>query len=168
MLESAALHLYRVLFPILNYKGSTGRTFLKLNNTLNTRMHSSRMRTVRNSSRLPGGGYLPGGCTCPGKGGGGVPARGGCTCQGGVPAQGGYLPGGGYTCLGGIPAWGCTWQGVPAWGVPAQGAYLLQVGGGYLPRGCTWQGGYLPRGYLPRGHTCSRGAAYLPRYSPTP
>ena len=30
---------------------------------LQTRMHSSRMRTVRNSSRLPGGGVsAPGGC----------------------------------------------------------------------------------------------------------
>ena len=52
-------------------------------NAKQTRMHSSRMRTVRNSSRLRGGIPVPGG----------VPGPGGCTwSQGGVPGPGGYLP----------------------------------------------------------------------------
>ena len=85
-----------------------------------TRMHSSRMRTVRNSSRLQGGG---GWCTC--LGGGGYLIPGGCTwSQGGVPGLGGV-----YLVSGVNLAWGCTWsRGV----VPA--------------RGCTWSRGvYLPR-----------------------
>ena len=54
-----------------------------------TRMLSSRMRTVRNSSRLLGGVPVPRGCTwsrgctCPG----GIPGPGGCTWSQGVPAQ---------------------------------------------------------------------------------
>ena len=44
---------------------------------LETRMHSSRMRTVRYSGRLRGGGCLPGG-----------------VCLGGVCLGGGCLPGG--------------------------------------------------------------------------
>ena len=53
-----------------------------------TRMHSSRMRTVRSSGRrgcggvCPGGGCGPGECVCPG---------GGCVCWG-VSAQGNVCP----------------------------------------------------------------------------
>ena len=46
-------------------------------------MHSSRMCTVRNSSRLLGGVPGPGGCTC-----WGVPGPGGTWSQGGVSARG--------------------------------------------------------------------------------
>ena len=55
-------------------------------------MHSSRMRTVRNGSRLPSGGVCTwsGGCTwyrrCTWSQRG-VPGNGGCTWSGGVPAQ---------------------------------------------------------------------------------
>ena len=64
-----------------------------------TRMHSSRMRTVRCSSHrgvsvregLPGGG----GGVCPGD-----------VCPGGVSAQGGCLPGG-VSAKGGCVAGGC-------------------------------------------------------------
>ena len=65
-----------------------------------TRMHSSRMRIVRNSSRL-GGVYLVWGCLVPG----GVPGLGGCTwswgvylVQGGTWSLGVYLVLGGGTC----------------------------------------------------------------------
>ena len=77
-----------------------------------TRMHSSRMRTVRSSGRIsgrgvpgPGGVYLLlGGCTC---------SRRGCTWSGGtwlgvpgprgVPGPGGYLVPGGVPGPGGAP-----------------------------------------------------------------
>ena len=52
-------------------------------------MHSSRMRTVRNSSRLLEGGASSGGLSAPG----GVPAPGG-SAPGGLPAPGGSAPGG--------------------------------------------------------------------------
>ena len=72
-------------------------------NYAETRMHSSRMRTVHCSNRLlglPGGGVcLPGGCVWPGR----VSGHGGClprgclprrgVCQGGL-ARGGVWPGG--------------------------------------------------------------------------
>ena len=130
-------------------------------------MHSSRMRTVRNSSRLPGG-YLvlrgvpgPGGCTwswgvylVPG-----VYLVWGCTwSQGGVPGLGGY-------------SWsqGCTWSGrVPG----PRGVYLVLgvylVPGVYLVWACTWsQGGVPGPGGVPgRGLYLVQG--YLPRYSPPP
>ena len=65
--------------------------------TLETRMHSSGMRTVRLLTVSQHA--LWWGDTCPG--GGGVPAR-GCTCPGGVPARGylagGYLPAQRGTC----------------------------------------------------------------------
>ena len=128
-------------------------------------MHSSRMRTVRNSSRLPGGVpargvvYLPGGCTC---WGGTCP---GVYLPGGVPARGwGYLPrevyllgvpaGGGGTCPGGVPAGG--------WGYLPREVYLLE---GTCLGGCTCWGCTLPRGrgtYPVGGCTYSRGV-YLPR-----
>ena len=55
-------------------------------------MHSSRMRTVHNSSHLHGGG--------------GVPSPGGCTWARGV-----YLVPGGYLVLEGVPGpEGCTWS----------------------------------------------------------
>ena len=70
-------------------------------------MHSSRMRTVRNSSRLLGGGcLLPGGVSTLG---GCLLPRGGVSVLGGVSAPGGcLLPGGGLLPGGrvGIPA--CT------------------------------------------------------------
>ena len=75
-------------------------------------MHSSRMRTVRNSSHLLGGGLLPwgavpapGGAVCSGRVClvlGGVSAPGRVPAAGGVPALGG----GGAAPGGGIPA--CT------------------------------------------------------------
>ena len=94
-----------------------------------TGMHSSRMRTVRNSSHLLGGGTWSQG-DVPAQGGylvlgvylvpGGVPGPGGCTCPQGVPARGCTCPGGGvpgprvvYLVLGGVPGP----KGVPAWGV---------------------------------------------------
>ena len=100
-----------------------------------TRMHSSRMRTVRSVSHLPRGVYLvPGGVPGPG----GVPSPRGCTWSQGV-----YLVLGGVPSSGGVPGPGrCTWS----WQV-----YLV-------PRGCTWsQGVYLvPRGVPgPRGCTWS-------------
>ena len=101
-----------------------------------TRMHSSRMRTVRSSSRLLGGGV---------PGPGGVPARGVCLVWEGV-----YL----VLYRGGVPAqWvgGGTWSG----GVPGPGGYLVLgvylVWGVYLvPGGCTWSRGvYLFLGGVP-------------------
>ena len=96
-----------------------------------TRMHSSRIRTVRNSSRLPGGvpawgGVLAWGVsTCLG----GLPAQGvpaqGCTCRGGVPAGGCTCQGG--TCLGAPAPMGCTCLGVPAPGAPTRGHLLREV-----------------------------------------
>ena len=81
-----------------------------------TRMHSSRMHTVRCSGH-------PRGCVCLG-----VSAHGGCLPRGclprGVSAQGGVCPGG---CLPrGVSAWECL-----ARGVPVRGRLL----GGCLPRG---------------------------------
>ena len=138
-------------------------------------MHSSRMRTVRNSSRLlggvpgpggvpvGGGVYLPGGCTWSR----GCTCRGctwsrGCTCQGvylvpggmGVPA-GVYLVPGGVPAFGGVPGLGeCTCQGVylPG-GVPGP------RGGWVYLLGCTWcQEVYLPGGvYLVWGSVPVRG-----------
>ena len=100
-----------------------------------TRIHSSRMRTVRSSSHLLGG----------------VPTQGVYL----VPGGWGYLPGGVPTQGRGVPVWG---EGVPAWGrgVPAQGGYLVPGGvpawGVYLPGGAPAQGVYLPRRvYLPGG-----------------
>ena len=59
-------------------------------------MHSSRMRTVRNSSRLLGGCLLPGGISAPGGGTclvpGGVSAPGGAWSRG-VPGLGGWSRG---------------------------------------------------------------------------
>ena len=62
-----------------------------------TRMHSSRMRTVRNSGRLSGGGCLHGGCLLLG----GL-LCGGCVCLllGGVCSRGVSAPGGCSLLLG--------------------------------------------------------------------
>ena len=64
--------------------------------SLITRMHSSRMRTVRSIS------HIPGGCTWSR---GGVPGPGGCTwSRGGVPGPGGYTWSQGvYLVPGGVP-----------------------------------------------------------------
>ena len=137
-------------------------------------MHSSRMRTVRNSSRPPGGvpawgayllvGTCPGGVYLPR----GVPARGGgtcperCTCLGGVPA------GGGGTC----PE-RCTSWGVPAWGVYLLGVYLPRGRGTYPVGGCTFSRGDVPaQGMCTWQVVPARGVyllgGYLPRYFPPP
>ena len=86
-----------------------------LHSTNLTRMHSSRMRTARISSRhwgcLPGGGCLPGwGCL----------PRGGCL-PGGVSIQGGV-------CLG-----GCMPRGVSAWGCLSRGVCVSQHALGQAP-----------------------------------
>ena len=96
--------------------------------SVETRIHSSRMRTARlltlSQHALPGG-VPTRGCTCPGV----YLPRGVCACLGGV-----YLPG----------------------GVPVQGVYLPR--GGVPARGCSFPGGYLLRGvYLPGGCTCPGG-----------
>ena len=68
-------------------------------------MHSSRMRTARSGSRLPGGGVsAPEGCLV----GGGVCSQGG---PGGVPGPGGSapgVPGPGGDLLGGAGIPACT------------------------------------------------------------
>ena len=70
-------------------------------------MHSSRMRTVRTGSRLPGGVRFPGVCVLPE----GVCFLGGCASQG-VCFLGGVLPRGCVCCLEGASrGWGC---GIPA------------------------------------------------------
>ena len=101
-----------------------------------TRMHSSRMRTVRSSGRISGGGggvvpYLVGGCTWFGSVylvPGGVPG------PVGVPGLGGYL-------VWGVPGPGeCTWS----WGG------VHGCGGCIWPGGCTWSWGvYLVPGGVP-------------------
>ena len=86
-------------------------------------MHSSRMRTVRSSGHISGGG---------------VPGPGVYLVPGGVPGPGVYLvPGGCTWSLGSVPG---PWGGVPGpWGVylvrgvPGQGVYLVP-GGVYLVR----------------------------------
>ena len=100
---------------------------------LETRMHSSRMRTtplltVWWSGTCRGGcTLLGGGCTCLG---GRVPDR-GWPVQMAVSVQGLYLPSGVY-----LPRGVCTYPG----GVPAQGVYLPREGG--VPA----RGVYLARG----------------------
>ena len=166
--------------------------------TEGTRMHSSRMRTVRSSGRISGGGvpgprgegvYLvPGGVyLVPGgvPGQGGVPALGGgvylvkgstwsrgCTCSRGVY----QVPGRVYLVQGGVPCprGGCTWSWgvylVPGGGVPG-------LGGVPGPGGVPGLGVYLVLGvcnwswgvYLVPGVcTWSQGGVYLVRYSPPP
>ena len=105
---------------------------ITLKNYKTTRMHSSRMRTVRCSSRLSGGvsaqgeGCLPSGGVCLEKGGvcpGGVSLWGVCLGGGqpgevsaqevstqGVVCLGGCLPGG--VCKGGLPNGECLLGGV--------------------------------------------------------
>ena len=86
-----------------------------------TRVHSSRMRTVRCSSRRPGlsarGGYLPG-VSARGLSDQGVSARRGCLPSGCLPRgclPGGCLPGG--VCPGGCLPSGCLPGGVCQGGV---------------------------------------------------
>ena len=115
-------------------------------------MHSSRMPTVRSSSRLLGG------CTWSH---GGVPGPGGCTWSWGmcIWSRGVYLVLGGVPGPGGAP---CPWGvylvpgSVPGLGdVPGpRGVYLI-------PGGCTWsQEVYLVLGGIPgpRGFTWPQGA----------
>ena len=123
-------------------------------------MHSSRMHTVHNSSRLlEEGVYL-------------VPGL--YLVLGGVPDSGGYL------VLGGVPGPGdvylvprvCTWSrgSVPG----PRAVYLVQEGCTWF-RGCTWSQGVpgpggipgprgLPAQVLPPVVLVQGG--YLPRYSP--
>ena len=68
-----------------------------------TRMHSSRMRTIRNSSHLPGVSAPKGGCLLPG----GLPGL-------GVPGPGGSAPGG--LVWGGLVLGGCLLWGGLLWG----------------------------------------------------
>ena len=115
---------------------------------VNTRLHSSRMRTTHtltiSASMLYSGGVPgPGGCTwSQGWGVGDVPGSRGTWSQGGV-----------YLVLGGVPG--------------PRGVYLV-------PGGCTWSGGCTlsqggvpgPRGvYLVPGGVPGPGG-HLPRYSP--
>ena len=131
-----------------------------------TRMHSSRMCTVRSSSRPMEGGCLPGVCLT----GGGV-------CPGGVFAWG-CLPGQGVVCLDGRsgqglcawmegPARGCLLRGwgvcpggvCPGWCLPRVGVSVQEVclpGGVCLARGlCAWMGGPA-RGCQPMGLSVQR------------
>ena len=104
----------------------------KITINLTTRMHSSRMRTVRCSGRRGGGGVCIPACTgqgvcipvCTGWGGvsqhalgrgclpRGVCAQGGCVCRGGVclPRRGVYIPA--YTGQGGVYPSAC-WDTPP-------------------------------------------------------
>ena len=112
---------------------------------VNTRMHSSRMRTGRSltvcCSLLPGGGS---------------PCRGGSPWSRGVlPGLGGFLPAGGQfpwsqgglLGLGGSPCWGVclVWGGLPGprWGVclPGPGGLSAWSWGGSA---CLFLGGCLP------------------------
>ena len=94
-----------------------------------TRMHSSRMLTVRCSSRLPGGG--------------GVSAQ-GMSAYGGVRPCGGVCPGEGLS-RGRVLPRGVSAKGVSAQGVSAQGvclprkvsAYVRCLPGGRATGGCT-------------------------------
>ena len=89
-------------------------------------MHSSRMRTVRSSSRLlPGKGCLPRGCQ---------PGEGGICSEGCLPI--------GVSACWCLPM-GVSAQGVSAWGVSARGC--LPRGGGV----CL--GRYLPGGFCAGG-----------------
>ena len=122
---------YNVFFEFQNpliHGQNINLDLVEKDNNRNTRMHSSRMRTVRCSNHLVGGG----GVVCPG----GVCLPGGCLLRGDV-CPGWCLPGG--MCLpGGVSSQGvCLPRGVSAQGVSAHG--------GCLPGGC------LPRGCLPRG-----------------
>ena len=117
-----------------------------------TTMHFSRMRTVRCSSRLLGGGA---GVCLPG--GGGVYLE-GVSAQGGLPARGGGLPRG---CL---PI-GCLPGGsLPRWVSACQGVVSTQWG--CLPRESACQGG-LPRRVSAwevsaQGCVCLLGGVCLP------
>ena len=86
-------------------------------NIISTRMHSSRMRTVRSSGHLLGGGSAPGGRG--GSASGGSSQREGVCCGWGVCSQGVSAPGG--VCSGGcVCSRGVHSQGVsaPGWCIP--------------------------------------------------
>ena len=117
-------------------------------------MDSSRMRTVRGSGRILGGGVPgPGGCTWSQRG---LSALGECTWSGGV-----YL-------VGGVSApGGCTWS--QRGGVPGpRGLYLVPEGVYLVPGGVPGLGGvcsggvYLAQGvYLVPGGSASEGCLLL-------
>ena len=98
-----------------------------LENRLITRMHSSRMRTVRSSGHLSGG-VCSGGCLLPG----GVSAPRGGVCSWGVVCSGGCLLLWGV-CLGGVCSWGVSALG----GVCSQGG-ACSGGGSALGEGLLW------------------------------
>ena len=113
-----------------------------------TRMHSSRMRTVRSSDRISGGGWclFPQGGICSG-----VSAPGVCSHGGGVSAPGGHVcsRGGGVSA----PRGGVCSQGVCSGGCLLQGVSDLERGcllpGGVCSRGgLIWRGGLLTGGCL--------------------
>ena len=134
---------------------------------LPTRMHSSRMRTVRSLTVCPGGFSLPRGFFLPrgvfslARGGFFLP-RGFSLARGVLPSPGGSpWPGGFFLPRGGLPARGSSFLGgfslaggggfsllgvsLPG-GLPARGVSLLggfSMAGGVLP---SWGGGFsLPR-----------------------
>ena len=130
-----------------------------------TRMHSSRMRTVRSSGRLSGEGVSapgvwPQGGVCSGAGGavcsGGVSALGGCllqgvwsqggVCSGGLSALGEGVCSGGVCSGGGCLLWGgLLWRGVLLWGAVCSGGRVSAPGGVCSGGGLLW-GGLLWRG----------------------
>ena len=100
------INLPQTLFSGLSFLCTKSPPFGHKNNLL-TRMHSSRMHTIRSSGRLSWGVSAPGGYVC---------SR-GCVCSGGcllrgVSALGGSAPGG-LLVGGGIPA--CTEADTPLW-----------------------------------------------------
>ena len=124
-------------------------SYVHVKKDIDTRLHSSRMRTARTLTVSPS-----------------------MLCSGGVPGPGVYLvPGslGVYLVLGGVPGpGGCTWSGgcvCLLWGVPGPGGCTWSPGGVPGPggvsalRGCTWSGGmYLvPGGSAPGEGVSAQG-----------
>ena len=108
-------------------------------------MLSSRMRTVRSSSRISGGCTWSGGYLVQGVPGlGGVPGPGGCTWSQGV-----------YLVPGGVPGLGVYLVpgGVPGLGVPGPGGVYLVWGVYLVLGGVPGLGGYLIRYSPPYGQT---------------
>ena len=150
---------------MISFKKNCKKKFLP------TRMHSSRMRTVRCSGRLPSSGE--GGCLLLGGvcSGGSAP-RGGCLLLGGgvVCSRGCLLP---WGCL--LPGGGCLLQwggvgsrGVCSWGVSASGGCLLLgrclLWGGVYSRGvCSW-GVSAPGGGIP---ACTEADTPTPLWTDT-
>ena len=136
-------------------------------NKFQTRMHSSRMYTVRCSGR-------PWWCLTGGVSTGGV-CPGGCLPRG-VSAQSGCLPRGVSVCQGVcLPARGCLLRWVSAQGVSTQGSvcpeWVSAQGGVCLPGGCLPARGCLPRWVSAQGVSAcqgvsAQGGVCLPQPSP--